>query len=222
MRVLVAEDDGGLRSVLERGLREQGYIVDSVADGDAALRHLRAYDYDVVVLDWRMPKRTGIEVVEEARRLGDRTPILMLTARDTASDRVAGLDRGADDYLVKPFDFGELVARIHALQRRPALALDPILECGDLRFDPATREVTVADRQVAMTATETSLLELLLRRVPAVVTRRMIATQVWDDEAEAVGSNTIEVHVRRIRAKLEGSQARIETVRGTGYRLVAW
>src|SRR5271155_3813378 len=122
MRVLVAEDDAALRSVLQRGLRENGYVVDVVADGTAALRHLRAYDYDVAVLDWRMPERTGIEVVAEARDRGDRTPILMLTARDAPSDRVAGLNGGADDYLVKPFDFNELVARVHALQRRPPLA----------------------------------------------------------------------------------------------------
>ena|SRR6516162_6701737 len=220
MRVLVAEDDAALRSVLERGLRENGYVVDAVIDGESALRHLRSYDYDVAVLDWRMPKRTGIDVIMEARRLGDRTPFLMLTARDTAADRVAGLNQGADDYLVKPFEFSELVARLRALQRRPALTLDPVLECADLRFDPTTRELTVSGRTVATTATETGLVELLLRRSPAVVSRRTIATQIWDDEADAVGSNTIEVHVRRIRSKLAGSRARIETVRGTGYRMV--
>ena len=220
MRVLVAEDDVALRSVLERGLRENGYVVDAVVDGESALRHLRAYDYDVAVLDWRMPKRTGIDVIVEARRLGHRTPVLMLTARDTAADRVAGLDQGADDYLVKPFEFSELVARLRALQRRPALALNPVLECADLRFDPNTRALTVAGRTVATTATETALVELFLRRSPAVVTRRTIATQIWDDEADAVGSNTIDVHIRRIRTKLAESHARIETVRGTGYRLV--
>jgi len=220
MRVLVAEDDAALRSVLERGLREKGYIVDAVTDGATALRHLRSYDYDVAVLDWRMPERTGMEVVAEARGLGDRTPILMLTARDAPSDRVAGLNVGADDYLVKPFDFSELVARIQALQRRPPLALDPVLECADLQFDPATREVTVAGELVALTAIETSLVELLLRRSPSVLTRRVIATQVWEDEADAVGSNTIDVHVGRVRAKLAHSHAHIETVRGTGYRMV--
>jgi DNA-binding response OmpR family regulator len=220
MRVLVAEDDAGLRSVLERGLREHGYVVDAVANGVLALRHLRSYDYDVAILDWRMPEKSGLEVVAEARRLGDRTPMLMLTARDTPADRVAGLNEGADDYLVKPFDFSELVARMQALQRRPALALQPIMVCGDLRFDPATRELSIAGQPLALTATESSLVELLLRRSPAVVPRRIIATQVWSDEADAVGSNTIDVHIRRVRAKLEGSRANIETVRGTGYRLV--
>ncbi len=220
MRVLVAEDDAGLRSVLERGLRENGYVVDTVGDGSAALRYLRAYEYEVAVLDWRMPQQTGLEVIEELRRSGDRTPILMLTARDTASDRVAGLDSGADDYLVKPFDFSELIARIRALQRRPPLSLQPVLECADLQFDPSTRVVSVSGSPVAMTTIETSLIELLLRRYPAVVTRRMIAVHVWDDEADAVGSNTIDVHVGRVRQKLHQSRASIETVRGTGYRMV--
>lgn len=220
MRILVAEDDDALRSVLERGLKEDGYVVDAVSDGESALRHLRSYDYDVAVLDWRMPALSGFQVVSEARRRGDRTPILMLTARDMPSDRVAGLDEGADDYMVKPFDFSELIARLRALQRRPPLALTPVLECGNLRFDPATRQVTVGGQPVPMTATETALVELLLRRSPAVVTRRSIATQIWEDEASAVGSNTIDVHVGRARTKLSGSRARIETVRGTGYRMV--
>jgi two-component system copper resistance phosphate regulon response regulator CusR len=220
MRVLVAEDDAGLRSVLERGLKENGYVVDAVTDGMAALRHLRAYNYDVAVLDWRMPERTGMEVVAEARNRGDRTPILMLTARDAPSDRVAGLNSGADDYLVKPFDFTELVARVQALQRRPPLSVGPVLACADLRFDPATREVTLAGEAVALTAIESLLVELLLRRSPSVLTRRVIATQVWDNEADAVGSNTIDVHVARVRVKLGASRARIETVRGTGYRMV--
>ena len=219
MRVLVAEDDRALRSVLERGLRESGYVVDSVGDGSAALRHLRVYDYDVAVLDWRMPEHTGIEVIEEVRRAGDHTPILMLTARDTASDRVTGLDSGADDYLVKPFEISELMARIRALQRRPPVTTQPVLECADLRFDPATRVVSVAGRPIGTTAIETALIELLLRRFPTVVTRRMIALHVWNDEADAVGSNTIDVHVGRVRAKLSESGAQIETVRGLGYRI---
>ena len=127
MRVLVAEDDEALRSVLERGLKEEGYVVDPVADGEAALRHLRTYDYDVAVVDWRMPGLSGLQVVSEARRRGDRTPILLLTARDTPADRVAGLDEGADDYLTKPFDFSELIARLRARARsgRGSLRRDP-------------------------------------------------------------------------------------------------
>src|SRR5579863_3244050 len=122
MRVLVAEDDEALRSVIERGLRENGYVVDAVPDGERAMSFLQTYDYDVAVLDWRMPKVSGLDVIRQLRRAGSPVPILMLTARDTARDRVTGLDEGADDYLVKPFDFGELLARLRALQRRsPAL-----------------------------------------------------------------------------------------------------
>jgi DNA-binding response OmpR family regulator len=220
MRVLVAEDDAALRSVLERGLREKGYVVDAVADGAAALRYLRAYEYDVAVLDWRMPEKAGIEVVAEARSRGNRTPILMLTARDTPADRVAGLNEGADDYLVKPFDFAELVARVQALQRRPPLAIGPVLKCGTFSFDPATREATDAGEPLALTAIESALAELLLRRSPNVLTRQSIAVQVWDNEADAVGSNTIDVHIGRLRAKLDRSSAQIETIRGIGYRMI--
>jgi two-component system copper resistance phosphate regulon response regulator CusR len=221
VRILVAEDDPALRSVLERGLREEGYVVDGVADGRRALAYLRAYEYEAAVIDWRMPEVDGLAVVDRARRRGDRTPILMLTARDTMADRIAGLNGGADDYLVKPFDFGELLARLRALQRRPALTVGPVLSAGDLELDPTTRAAMIEGRPVDLTAIETSLLELLLRRAPAVVSRREIAVQVWDDEADAVGSNTIDVHVGRLRAKLTGSRARIETVRGTGYRLAS-
>ncbi len=215
----MAEDDPGLRSVLERGLREHGYVVDAVVDGQDALAYLQSYAYEVVVLDWRMPTTTGIEVVRRMRARGDRTPVLMLTARDATADRVEGLTGGADDYLVKPFSFAELTARLTALQRRPPLTLDPVLECGDLAFDPATRMATRDGEQLQLTAIETGLLELLLRRAPAAVTRQTIAVQVWDDEADPVGSNTIDVHMGRLRAKLAGATARIETVRGFGYRI---
>jgi DNA-binding response OmpR family regulator len=221
MRVLVAEDDPALRSVLQRGLRENGYTVDAVDDGDAALFHLRTYEYDVAVVDWRMPGADGVEVIAAARRQGVHVPILMLTARDTTSDRIAGLNSGADDYLVKPFDFGELLARLRALQRRPAVSIGPQLDCADVVFDPDLRQVTVGGRPVSLTATEMGLLEVLLRRSPSVVTRRAMAVHVWDDEADAVGSNTIDVHVGRLRTKLQSGRAHIETVRGSGYRIVA-
>jgi DNA-binding response OmpR family regulator len=220
VRVLVAEDDPALRDVLVRGLQENGYVVDAVGDGGAALNHLRTYDYEVAILDWRMPLKNGIEALTEARAAGVRTPILMLTARDAPADRISGLNAGSDDYLVKPFDFGELLARLQALQRRPALRLQPTIECADLRFDPATRELTRSGNPIALTATEARILELLMRRSPTVITRRTIAVQVWEEEADAVGSNTIDVHVGRLRSKLEGSLARIETVRGSGYRMV--
>lgn len=220
MRVLVAEDDAALRTVIERGLQENGYVVDAVADGDAAVRWLRAYDHEVAILDWRMPRKSGIEVIEEIRRMGVKTPILMLTARDAPVDRVAGLHAGADDYLVKPFHFDELLARLLALQRRPALTVAPQIVVGDICFEPATRELSVATEPVALTTTELAIMELLMRRSPSVVTRRSIAVQVWDDEADAIGSNTIDVHIGRLRSKIAGSSAKIHTVRGSGYRVV--
>jgi DNA-binding response OmpR family regulator len=221
MRVLVAEDDPSLRSVLVRALRENGYVVDAVGNGDAALAYFRHSDYEVAVVDWRMPGLSGVDVVAQIRQGGINTPVLMLTARDTASDRISGLNVGADDYMVKPFDLGELLARLRALQRRPAISIGPRLQCGDLILDPDLRQVRVNDHVIALTATEMGLLELLLRRQPAVVTRRTMALHVWDDEADAVGSNTIDVHVARLRMKISDSGARIETVRGSGYRMVA-
>ena len=221
VRVLVAEDDTGLRSVLERGLSENGYVVDAVADGEVALRFLRAYEYDAVVLDWRMPRLAGIDVVRALRRRGSNVPILMLTALDTHRDRIAGLDEGADDYLVKPFDFGELLARIRALQRRSPSMHAPQLAVGDVEFDPVTRHVQVGSRDPALTNTELSILEILMRRSPGVVERRSIALHVWNDEADTLGSNTMDVHVARLRAKLGKARARIETVRGVGFRMVA-
>jgi len=174
MRLLLAEDDPALRSVLERGLRENGYVVDAVDRGDDALHLLGLYEYALAILDWRMPGRPGVEVVAEARRRRLRTPILMLTARDTLADRVTGLDTGADDYLVKPFEFDELLARLRALQRRPAASGEPTLAAGSLEYDPGTREATVGGRPLSLTPTERAILELLLRRRPSAVTRAAI------------------------------------------------
>ena len=221
MRVLVAEDDTGLCDVLARGLREHDYVVDAVRDGEDAVRYLRSYSYELVILDWRMPGMSGIDVVRWMRRHNQPAPVLMLTARDAHADRVTGLDEGADDYLVKPFDFAELLARMRALLRRPPAVQQPELVVGDLRFDPATREVRIGSHRPVLTATEFGILELLVRKSPAVVPRRSIAVNVWDDEADAMGSNTIDVHLARLRAKLAGGMVRIVTVRGVGYRLVA-
>jgi len=220
VRVLVAEDDAGLRDALMRGLREHGYVVDAVADGLAATRYLRSYDYELAVIDWRMPLMTGLEVVQWMRRRQLPTATLMLTARDAPADRVTGLDAGADDYLIKPFDIGELLARMRALQRRPAVVQQPQLVVGDLVFDPAARTVRIGARCPELTATEFGILEMLVRRSPAVVARRAIAVQVWDHEADALGSNTIDVHVARLRAKLAEGMITIETVRGIGFRIV--
>ena len=221
MRLLLVEDDTSLREVLVRGLEEAGYVLDAVASGETALEHLRVYEYALCVCDWRLPGISGLDVLVAARRRGLALPFLMLTARDASTDRVTALDAGADDYLVKPFDYPELLARVRALLRRPGGDRAPVLRCGDLLLDPATREASSPGGPIVLTAREFALLELLVRRSPAVVTRRSIALQAWPEEADAVGSNTIEVHVARLRAKLAHSEARIETVRGSGYRLLA-
>jgi two-component system copper resistance phosphate regulon response regulator CusR len=221
VRLLVAEDDSGLKSVLERGLREAGYVVDAVENGDDAIEYLRAYEYSVAVLDWRMPGASGLEIITWARRQGIHTPILMLTAKDAPPDRVSALDGGADDYLIKPFDYGELLARLRALLRRPSGERSPLLRCGSLTVDPATRQALIGGAPANLTPREFAIVELLIRKSPAVVRRRTIALQVWPEEVDAVGSNTIDVHIARLRAKLTRSDARIETLRGAGYRLVA-
>src|SRR5206468_9608027 len=173
----------------------------------------------VAIIDWRMPGAEGIDVVAWARRHGRPTAILMLTARDAPADRIRGLDTGADDYLVKPFDFGELLARIRALQRRPRGVDGPVLERGRVTLDPLTRVVNVDGRQLNVTATEFLILELLMRRSPAVVDRKAIAEHAWADETDPLGSNAIDVQMSRLRAKLPSAGIRIVTVRGAGYRL---
>jgi DNA-binding response OmpR family regulator len=220
MRVLVAEDDEALRSVLERGLATAGYVVDAVADGDEALSYLEAYDYEAAVVDWRMPRMTGLELVGRIRRKGISVPVLMLTARDLPSDRVQGLDEGCDDYMVKPFHFPELLARLRALQRRPRQAHAPEIVVGDLVYEPSARVVRVSGRELRLTQIELGILELLILRSPAVVSRQSIAVAVWQQEADAVGSNTIDVHIARLRSKLLGAHLTIETRRGLGYRLL--
>ncbi len=219
MRILVAEDDPGLRDVLVLGLEDAGYQVDAVERGDDAIDQLKWYEYDVAVIDWRMPGAPGIDVVAWARRHSRPTALLMLTARDTPPDRIQGLDAGADDYLVKPFDFGELLARIRALQRRPRGIDGPILAKGALSLDPARREVTVSGGSLGLTVTEYNILELLMRRSPAVVDRKAIAEHAWRDETDPLGSNAIDVQLSRLRAKLPNAGIRIVTVRGAGYRL---
>jgi len=219
MRILVAEDDPGLRDVLVLGLEDQGYNVDAVERGDDAIDQLKWYDYDVAIVDWRMPGAPGIDVISWARRQGKPTAMLMLTARDTPPDRIQGLDAGADDYLVKPFDFGELLARVRALQRRPRGVDAPVIARGRINLDPVRREITVGDRPLALTPTEYQILELLIRRSPAVVDRKAIAEHAWQDETDPLGSNAIDVQISRLRAKLPGAGVRIVTVRGAGYRL---
>ena len=219
MRVLVAEDDPGLREVMVLGLQDSGYQVDAVDRGDDAIDQLKWYDYDVAIIDWRMPGAEGIDVVAWARRKHRPTALLMLTARDAPADRIRGLDTGADDYLVKPFDFGELLARVRALQRRPRGVDEPVLARGRIRLDPVSRVVSADDQPLNLTSTEYLILELLMRRSPAVVDRKAIAEHAWADETDPLGSNAIDVQMSRLRAKLPNAGIRIVTVRGAGYRL---
>jgi two-component system copper resistance phosphate regulon response regulator CusR len=219
VRVLVAEDDPGLRDVIVLGLQDSGYHVDAVDRGDDAIDQLKWYEYDVAILDWRMPGAEGIDVVRWARKNDRPTAILMLTARDAAADRIHGLDTGADDYLVKPFDFGELLARVRALQRRPRGVDAPVIQRGRLALDPIRHAVTAQGRPVNLTNTEYLILELLMRRSPAVVDRKAIAEHAWADETDPLGSNAIDVQLSRLRGKLPAAGIRIVTVRGAGYRL---
>jgi two-component system OmpR family response regulator len=220
MRILVAEDDAGLRSVLERGLRESGYTVDATSDGEQALRYLETYEYEAAILDWRMPKVSGIEVIQRLRWRGSTLPVLMLTAKDAPGDRVTGLDEGADDYLIKPFDFSELLARVRALRRRGTAMQSIRIKVADVELDTVSREVNVGTSHLRLTATELALLEVLMQRSPAVVSRRSITLAVWSDEADALGSNTLDVHLARLRAKIATGGAKIEAVRSMGYRIV--
>jgi two-component system, OmpR family, response regulator len=219
MRILVAEDDPGLRSVLVLGLEDHGYQVDAVERGDDAIDQLKYYEYDVAVIDWRMPGAEGIDVVRWARRHERPTALLMLTARDAPPDRIRGLDAGADDYLVKPFDFGELLARVRALQRRPRGVDAPVIVRGRLALDPVRRVVNAGERPLSLTPTEYNILEILMRRSPAVVDRKAIAEHAWRDETDPLGTNAIDVQLSRLRAKVSTARIRIVTVRGAGYRL---
>jgi DNA-binding response OmpR family regulator len=219
MRILVAEDDPGLRSVLVLGLEDHGYQVDAVERGDDAIDQLKFYEYDVAVIDWRMPGAERIDVVRWARRNERPTALLMLTARDAPPDRIQGLDAGADDYLVKPFDFGELLARVRALQRRPRGVDAPVIVRGRLALDPIRRVVSAGERPLSLTPTEYNILEILMRRSPAVVDRKAIAEHAWRDETDPLGTNAIDVQLSRLRAKVSTARIRIVTVRGAGYRL---
>jgi two-component system copper resistance phosphate regulon response regulator CusR len=220
MHVLVAEDDAKLLEVLARGLRSAGYTVDVAARGDEALALLLVNRYAAAVVDWRMPVMDGIDVVTAIRSRSMSTPVLMLTARDTPSDRIHGLDAGCDDYMVKPFDFQEMLARLRALMRRPSATLGVRLRAGGLSIDPAERQASVNGTALALTPTEYAIVELLVRRSPAVVSRETIANHAWTDALDPIASNSIDVHVTRLRAKLVGAGLRLEAVRSVGYRLV--
>jgi two-component system copper resistance phosphate regulon response regulator CusR len=220
MRILLVEDNAVIATSLAKGLREEAYAVDVALDGDAAMYQATVNPYDAIVLDVMLPKRDGFTVCRELRRRGLTVPVLMLTARDAVSDRITGLDTGADDYLTKPFEFGELLARLRALLRRgPALA-PPVLRVADLELDTHAQRVARAGRPVSLTTREYALLEFLARNAGRVVGRAEISDHVWDDNYDPV-SNLIESYINRLRRKLDvpGLPPLIHTRRGAGYVL---
>jgi two-component system, OmpR family, response regulator len=222
MRVLVVEDDVKLAGLIQRALREQGILADAAYDGEDALWMADATPYDVIVLDVNLPGIDGFETCQQLRASGVRTPILMLTARAAIDDRVTGLDTGADDYLVKPFDISELFARIRALGRRGPVPRGPVLSIGDLSLDAATRVVSRGSTQIALSVKEFQLLEVFMRRAGQVLSRYDLLEGAWDMAYEN-RSNVVDVYVRYLRDKIDrpfGIQS-IETVRGAGYRLSA-
>ena len=214
MRLLLVEDDLMVGEAVRKGLRQDGFAVDWVQDGAAALSALAQEDYQLLLLDLGLPKKNGLEVLKSLRAGGNRIPVLILTARDAISDRVAGLDGGADDYLVKPFDLEELAARIRALLRRQSGRAEPLIELGQLTLNPATHEVLLEGRQVNLSAREFALLRAFLDRHGVVLSRAQLEEKMygWDDSIE---SNAVEVYIHALRKKL-GSNF-IKNVRGIGY-----
>ena len=222
MRVLLVEDEPRAAAVLAKGLREQSYAVDVATDGEAAIFQASTTDYDALILDVMLPRQDGFAVCRSVRQSGNAVPILMLTARDAVEARIQGLDCGADDYLVKPFDFGELLARLRAVVRRGRQPLLPErMAIGPLTLDTRGRRALVGACALALTAKEYALLEYLVRRAGEVVTRGEIAEHVWDEHYDPL-SNVVDVYIQRLRRKIEeaGAEPPIRTRRGEGYQLV--
>ncbi len=222
MRLLLVEDEARIARLLARGLEEQSYAVDAVARGEDALYQVEINDYDLIILDVMIPGKDGFATCRAIRSLGKRMPILMLTARDAVEDRIHGLDSGADDYLTKPFEFGELLARLRALLRRPKDLRPSRFLVGDLELDTASQTARRGGRTISLTAKEYALLEFMVRNVNRVVGRSEIAEHVWDESFDPF-SNLIEVYVNRLRRKLgeEDGKPLLQTRRGSGYILCA-
>jgi two-component system copper resistance phosphate regulon response regulator CusR len=222
VRILLVEDEARVAGFIAKGLREQSYAVDVAGDGEQALYCAAVNAYDLVILDVMLPIKDGYQVCRELRAAAFRAPILMLTARDAVDDRVAGLDAGADDYLTKPFDFKELLARLRALARRTDGLRPQVVRIADLTLNTANHAATRAGRPVSLTAKEYALLEFLVRNEGRVVGREQIAQHVWDESFDPF-SNVIDVYIKRLRAKLDTGVARklIHTRRGEGYILTA-
>ncbi len=222
MRVLLVEDEKKMASFIERGLKEEGYAVDVMFDGEQGWECLTANEYDLIILDVMLPKISGLDLCQKIRKEGRRTPVLMLTARDSVEDKIKGLDTGADDYLTKPFAFDELLARLRALMRRPKdLKEESRLSGGGLVMDLLTRKVRDIKGEISLSQKEFALLEFLMRHKGEVVTRTQIAEHVWDLHFDPM-SNTIDVYINFLRKKIDGSTGKslIETIRGSGYRFV--
>lgn len=221
MRLLIIEDDAKLAPLLARGLREEGFAVDVARDGEDGAYRAAGQDYDLIVLDVMLPGLDGFEVLERMRARGRRTPVLMLTARGAVEDRVRGLNGGADDYLKKPFEFEELLARIHALLRRAAPERDVCLRAGGLVLDPRSHEVTRGGAPIELTAKEFAILEYLLRHRGRVISRTELSEHAWDENFDAM-SNVVDVTVYRLREKIDRrGPPLVQTVRGAGYVLRA-
>jgi two-component system OmpR family response regulator len=222
VKILVVEDDPSLADVLRRGLAESGHVVDVERDGVDGERVARGGGYDAIVLDVMLPRKNGFAVARALRDAGDRTPILMLTARDTVEDTVAGLNAGADDYVRKPFVFDELEARLRSITRREPVRVHDELRVGDLVMDLATRTVARNGRPIALSARETAFLEYFMRNAGLILTREMLEDALWERERDTE-SNVIAVYVRRLRVKLSpgGEAPLLHTVRGAGYRFAS-
>jgi two-component system OmpR family response regulator len=221
VRVLLVEDEAKLAALVARGLSERGHVVDVVGTGAEALTAVRGGDHDIVLLDVRLPDVDGFQVCRRMREERVWTPVLMLTARTTVADRIAGLDSGADDYLAKPFAFQELLARMRALARRGPVPRPTELEVGDLRLDPAARRTCRGATEVTLSAREFALLEAFMRRPGQVLTREQLLDLVWGDRDEVIASNVVDVYVGYLRAKIDRpfDVDTLHTVRGVGYRL---
>lgn len=220
MRVLLIEDDIAISRLLKEGLEDESYAVDVAHDGSEGYRTAAADEYDVIILDIMLPEMNGYEVCRALRNDGNKTPILMLTARDAEHDIVEGLDTGADDYLAKPFSFDVLLARIRALLRRPNEKLEEILQVGDLKLDPSSKKVTRASQEISLTAKEYGVLEYLMRNKGKVLSKEQIISHVWDFDADVLPNN-VELFIMFLRRKIDKpfKSKLIHTVSGFGYKL---
>ena len=223
MRVLLVEDEEKIASAVKRGLELKGYAVDTVADSDTGLSYAVDPDYDIIILDRMLPgSKDGLDIARQARAEGQKAPILILTARGSIADKVEGLNAGVDDYLVKPFSFSELVARMQALMRRPPVVNSPVLKYDDLTLDPAKYEVARANKSIKLSNKEFALLEYFMRHAEQILTKDMIINHVWNEDT-VVMPNTVEVYIGYLRAKIDRifpeRPQLINTVRGFGYKL---